>query len=233
MNDKNSELMVFKPGCHAIHELMGEKGLGKTGESSVKTWYLQKLYKRKQKFFSKYVEKGLATEKAGIELYSQWLNEGVLLDKNENWFQNDFILGCPDLIHDNIVTDIKCSWDLFTFPYFDEKLPKQEYYWQVQGYMALTNLRQARVAYCLIDTPKPIIQQELKGLYYKSGGRPEDWTPETYAELEVNYRFDDIPFENRIRVFDIARNEADIALIYSRVEKARAYLEQCLKSLKK
>jgi len=219
------ELPIFKASCYSIGDLMGIKGLGKTGQTCVKTWYLSKLYDRKPDFFSKYVEKGLATEQAGIELYSAIQNEGVLLQKNTQWFEDDWLRGTPDLITADMVIDIKCSWNLFTFPYFDKELPNSDYYWQLQGYMALTGLKKAAIAYCLIDTPKPLIQQELKKLFYQSGGRPEDWTPETYADLEVNYRFDDIPERDRIRVFPVERNEADIARIRTRVEEARDYLK--------
>jgi len=218
-------LPQFKISCYAIGEIMGVKGLGKTGEGHVKDWYISKRFKRKKDFYSKYVDKGLAVEDAGIELYSVWLNEGVQLQKNTEWFENDFILGTPDLIHDGKVTDIKSSWNLFTFPYFDTELPNKDYWWQLQGYMAITGLQKASLAYCLIDTPKPIIQQELKKLFFQSGGRAEDWTPETYEELTVNYQFGDVPEKDRIRVFEVERDEAAINSIYERVKLCREYLE--------
>jgi hypothetical protein len=210
---------------------MGQKGLGKTGENYIKTWWLQKAYNRKKEFYNKYVEKGLATEIAGIELYSKWLNEGVLLSKNQEYYSNDFIVGSPDVVHDDIIVDIKCSWDLFTFPYFDTELPNKNYYWQLQGYMFLTGYNKARIAYCLIDTPKPIIQQELKKLFFQSGGRAEDWTPETYQELEAKYFFDDIPWEDKIKIFDVERNDDDISLVKERVRIGRKFLEDCIQSL--
>lgn len=220
----NIQASDFKIACHAIGEIMGQKGLGKTGETYVKEWYISKQFKRKKDFYSKYVEKGLQVEETGIEMFSVWLNEGVKLEKNIEWFKNDFMLGCPDVIYNEKVSDIKSSWSLFTFPYFDKELTNKDYWWQLQGYMALTGLKKASLVYCLIDTPTPIVQQELKKLYFQSGGRAEDWTPETYAELGENYKFSDIPDEDRIRVFEIERDDAAIKSIEERVKVCREYL---------
>jgi hypothetical protein len=209
---------------------MGVKGLGKTGEGCAEEWYISKRFERKKDFYSKYVEKGLAVENVGIDMLSLHLGDGVQLVKNEQWYENDFMRGMPDVDYDGVVYDIKSSWSIFTFPYFDKALPNKDYWWQLQGYMALMGYKKAAIVYCLIDTPKPIIQQELKKLYYQSGGKAEDWNPEAYVELEQNYRFDDIPFNERIRVFNVERDDAAIKLIGDRVVECRNYLESLIKN---
>ena len=217
----------FKISASHCHEIMGVKGLGKTGENYLKTWYLSKKYNRKKEFFSKFVEKGLSVEYKGIEMLSNL--QGMDLSKNEEWFENDFMGGFPDVIYNGIVFDIKSSWNIFTFPFFDKELPNKDYYWQLQVYMAATGLSKASIVYCLIDTPKPLIQQELKKLYFQSGGQSEDWTPETYKELEINYQFNDIPESERIKEFEVLRNDKDIELIKTRVLECREYIKNNFK----
>jgi hypothetical protein len=216
----------FKIRSSAIGEIMGIKGIGKTGESYLKKWYLENKYKRKKEFWANQIEKGLRVEPIGIAMLSRKLN--VELSKNDEWFENDLMQGTPDIILDDEIIDIKCSWDIFSFPWFDKEIPNKDYYWQLQGYMALTGMKKASLVYCLIDTPDPLIALELKKLYYQSGGVAEDWTPETNAELAENYKFNDIPEQDRIIKFDIERNDEDIELIYKRVAVCRDYLNSVI-----
>lgn len=221
------DMKQFKASCHAIHEIMGIKGLGKTGENYLKKWYLEKKYNRKKDFWAKQVEKGLQVEPIGIQMLSEF--EGIELSKNDEWFEDEFIQGTPDVIYKDMVTDIKCSWDIFSFPWFETEIPNKDYFYQLQGYMALTGLKKASLVYCLIDTPDPIIAQELRKLYYQSGGRAEDWTPETNNELAENYKFNDIPQKDRMVRFDIERDEKVISLIKDRVKISREYLDSIVK----
>lgn len=147
------------------------------------------------------------------------------LFKNEEWFENDFMGGFPDVIHNGIVFDVKSVWSIFTFPFYDKELPNKDYYWQLQVYMAVTGLSKASIVYCLIDTPQPLIDQELKKLYFQSGGKAEDWTPETYKDLSINYKFTDIPESERIKEFEVLRNDKDIELIVERVKVCREYIK--------
>jgi hypothetical protein len=186
-------------------------------------WYISKKYNRKKEWFNKFVEKGLAVEHLGIQMLADM--QGIEISKNEEFFTNEFIQGSPDVIHNGIVFDIKSSWDIFTFPFFEKELPNKDYYWQLQGYMALTGLERASIVYCLIDTPPPLITQELKKLYFQSGGVAEQWTPETYQDLAINYKFSDIKESERIRDYEVLRNENDIALINERVKLCREYIK--------
>lgn len=212
----------FKIGCASISKIMGVKGLGKTGEGYLKEWYLTRKYNRKKDFFALAVEKGLRVEPIGIKMLGEKLN--LELDKNDEWFENDFLTGIPDIVLTNTGYDTKCSWSIFTFPFFDKELINEDYQWQGQGYMALTGYKNWYFAYLLIDTPRPLIDQELKKLYYQSGGKSEDWNPETYEELAENYKFNDIPVNDRIRIFEVKRDEEKIKKIYERVQIAREYI---------
>lgn len=214
----------FKIRCSGIGEIMGIKGIGKTGETFLKKWYLEQKYNRKKEFWANQIEKGLRVEPIGIEMLSKY--EGIEMYKNDEWFSNDFLNGTPDVIYNEKIVDIKSSWDIFSFPWFEKELPNKDYYWQLQGYMSLTGHSKAAIAYCLIDTPQPIIALELKKLYYQSGGVSEYWTPESNDSLAENYKFNDIPEEDRIKIFEVERDEAAIKLIEERVKICREFLKE-------
>ena len=94
--------------------------------------------------------------------------------------------------------------------------------------MWLTNKTNATIAYCLVNTPDNIIQQEKYYLLKKLDVVSEE-SPEFIREamkLELNMKFDDIAIEERILMFRVDRNEDDILRIEQKVEKAREFLNQ-------
>lgn len=193
-------------------------------KSYLQQWYLEKKYDRKKEWFNKFVEKGLQVEDQAIDMLSVHLNGGIQLKKNETYYQNEFIHGFPDVVHEDTVYDTKSAWDIFSFPFFEKESPDPKYDWQLQGYMSIAEKEKAQLVYCLIDTPNALIDLELKKLYYQSGGRAEDWNPETHVALRVNYKFDDIPFEHKIKVYQIKRDEQKINQIFERVKLSRIYI---------
>lgn len=203
--------------------------LPKGAKTYVKEWIKRKMFDREKEWRNNVIDKGLAVEDDAIALMAEVYNlEGV--KKNEDSFENDYIQGTPDVIHD-LVRDTKSSWDLFTFPMFDDEIPNEDYWWQLQGYMILTGKKKASLDYVLIDTPFPIIQLELKKLYYQSGGTAEDWTPEKHDALIPNYQFSDIPKEYRVKSFEFGYDESVSAKIVERVELCRKYVDSILNKL--
>jgi hypothetical protein len=157
-----------------------------------------------------------------------------MLYKNEERLNNEYITGLPDIyegesIHNaETITDIKSSYDLFTFlPNIGESLDSN-YYYQIQGYMALSGAKRACIAYCLVDTPEHIIAGEKYRLF-KSMNVISEESPEFIKEalkIEKSMTFGDIPKEERVLIFPVERNEEVIEKIYSKVLKAREYLAQ-------
>jgi hypothetical protein len=107
-------------------------------------------------------------------------------------------------------------------------MPNKDYWWQLQGYMELTGLKKASLDYILIDTPLPIIQQDLKKLFFQSGGKPEEWNPEAYDRMYPNYTFADIPEHLRIKSYEVTYDEKAIREIEQRVELCRKYISSIL-----
>lgn len=191
-------------------------------KSYCKEWLIKHKFKRNKEFKNAVIEKGLACEQDAIELLS--LVHGEDYVKNEDYFSNDFCHGSPDILTLDSVRDIKSSWDLYTFPMFEDEIPKKEYWWQLQGYMWLTGNKKAYLDYVLIDTPMPLILLDLKKLYYQSGGVAEEWTQEKYEFLYPNYQFKDIPNEQRIKTFEFTFEDWIPEQITYRVELCRKYI---------
>lgn len=206
-------------------------GLSETTKSYLKQCHREAKYGRKKFFSNKYIEKGLKVEEDGITLLSRVKKR--YFKKNEERLNNAFITGLPDLfIGESILgceegTDIKCSWDLFTFPYEGDKLDKT-YYYQNMSYMALTGAKKWTTTYCLIDTPEQMIWDEKRKLMWKMGVMT-DGDPlfqQAVAELEKTLTFDDIPLSERILEFPIERDNNVILKMYDRVSECREYLKE-------
>jgi len=199
--------------------------LSKTAQKHLLDVYIAEKYGRKKDIQTKQMRKGVEVEQESINLLSLYLKKRFF--KNEQRFTNDYISGHPDIIDEGII-DIKSSYDLWTFMgNLPDKLDNL-YYWQMQSYMWLTNKSKATIAYCLVNTPNSIIEQE-KYYLLKSMDVISEESPEFIYEamkLELNMTFDDIDIEERILMYNIDRNEDDILRIQHKVEKAREFLSE-------
>lgn len=214
--------------CSSLGKIMTE-GQGITREKYLRQLHREIKYGRRKEFSSKYTEKGLQVEEDSITLYSRV--KKVFFKKNKERINNSYITGEPDAFtgtdirNADKIVDAKSSWDLFTFPYPNDKISK-DYYWQMQGYMALTGARSATLAFCLIDTPETLIMDEERKLFYKmnAGTFENPLYIQACEELRRSMIFGDIPLSDRVIEFHIQRNDKDIAAIYNRVDTCRAYL---------
>jgi hypothetical protein len=180
--------------------------------------------------FNKYTAKGREVEEEAIQMVS--LIQNKWFEKNEITLENEYITGTPDIIEGedpwaaDFVRDIKNAYDTATFFCNLDAELKGAYYWQMQGYFALTGAKAGEVNYCLLSVPETIINDEKIKLAKKL--RVIDiYTEESEAkliELEKNLSFDDIPMEHRMLPFPIERNDEDINRIYSKVKLCREYL---------
>lgn len=204
--------------------------LSKTAQKHLIEVYVAEKYGRVKDIQTKQMKKGVEAEDDSIQLLNKYWN--VNYSKNQERFKNDFISGHPDIITDNKVVDIKSSYDLWTFlGNIPDKLDNL-YYWQLQSYMWLTGASHGHIAYCLVNTPFGIIEQEKRYLLNKMDVISEE-SPEYVKEamkLEFNMTFDDITVPERILIFNVDRNEDDILRIQHKVEKAREFLSELEKT---
>ena len=213
-------LPEFKIRCSAIGQIMTNsrtKGkLSKTAQSYVEIWIKEQIYKRRKVITTKYMEKGNIVEDRSIAFAGRVLNADIT--KNEQRYENELLIGTPDVITEDYVIDVKNSWDCFTFPLFYENVPNKDYYYQAQGYLALTGLSHYKLIYTLLDTPDSLIEREFK---YAS-----ELDYDTFAK---DYKYNEIDEAYRIRIFEIERDDDVIDAINGRVIECREYINNLIK----
>ena len=196
------EFKIRPSQCGKIMTNARKKGeLSKTTITYVDEWIKEQIYGRRKETSSKYLDKGNEVEVESIEYFSNHLKiKGAV--KNDLTFENDFMVGTPDVITNDMVIDVKNAWDCFTFPLLDKEIPNKDYYYQLQCYMALTGKSKSKLIYTLMNTPEDLCKYDM-----------------------MNHNYDDIDARYRIKVFDIDRNNDVIDDILKRVIEIREYID--------
>jgi len=223
----------MKIRCSSLGKIMTSpksKGevLSQTAKTYLKELVLEEKFGIKKEFSSRYTDKGNTQEDLAIEMASQVLNLPFAL-KNTDYFENEFIKGTPDLVLEDEIVDIKCSWDGTTFPWFEDELSNKDYYWQLVGYMWLTGKYKARVVYCLVDTPEEIVQDEIRRTSWKKF--EIDVTEETENEVRAKHEFSHISENKRVRAYLIALLDEDIEKVKEKLLHAREYYNELIERL--
>jgi len=219
--------MEFKIRCSAIGQIMTSprtKGatLSETAKSELELLLLEEDYDRKApQVDSKYTRKGNAVEGDAIDFAQSIMEPGGIWFKNETRFEDEHLKGTPDLIVGDFVYDIKASWMFTTFPRYKFE-PPPIYWWQLQGYMALTGRKRAAVLYCLMTAPEVEIFQEARRVSYQRGFGG-DIDP-VIDEVRHLLTYDNDPIEKRFKAFPVERDDAAIQSIRDRVEACRDYI---------
>lgn len=231
----------YKFRCSAIGKLMtnppGKKdveswqGLSETTKTYLMECYVLEKYGREKEIINKYLQKGLQVEESSITLYSRV--KKVFFKKNEERLENEYITGTPDIFigedirHAQEVEDIKSSWDIYTFFATMTKPINKDYVYQLQGYMELTTAPISHLVYCLVDTPQPLILDEMNKLKWKMGVSDPD-TNEVFKAaceyLEKAMTFSDIDIRERYIENEIIKDPAVMPSVYKRVEMCRQFL---------
>ena len=94
------------------------------------------------------------------------------------------------------------------------------------GYMMLTGKKKAMLAYCLVNTPAEMVMSMEYSARWKFQGLDENPDYDKYCEeLRKLHTFDDMPKEDRVRLWNLAYDEERIEQLKSRVELVREYLK--------
>jgi len=190
---------------------MESKELPKTMQTELRKIFRSEKFKRNFVFTNKFIQKGLQEEEEAISTYQKYLKEigrNVFLLKNKERFYGDYFQGEPDLfdsIDPKLRTegfDIKCSWNLDTFPFKEDDLDDQ-YEWQNQVYMHLTGLKKWTTAHVLVNVSEDGLYKEKLKWYYalKKGNTFPDDQDSPYFE-EYQKRCHEI---ERMLIFDYDR----------------------------
>lgn len=181
---------------------------------------------------NRYIKKGNAVEEYALTLYARIKKK--MYRKNEEHLRNSFIMGTPDtwegesVFNAEFVPDMKSSWDLYTFYRTFTKPLANIYFWQIVGYMWLTKAKKGSIAFCLVNTPEPLIEAEIKRIWYKMG-QPLENNPvfiEAQNEIRQAMTYDDIDFRKRLLEYFVDWNDDYSAKIEKYVIAGRNYINQ-------
>lgn len=202
--------------------------LSQGAKSFLKQLFLEVAFGRYKDIDTKYTRKGTEVEHLGIAMANRVLGWGLQsdylagLDFSKRRYKNDYISGEMDLNHPEVLADVKCPWDIHTFPFFAADVPTTDYEWQLQGYMMLTGHDQAELVYALVDTPENLIIDAQRRKEWQRGDI--ELPIEIADQIRKEMTFGDIPEEYRIKRWIIKRDEAKIDRIKMCVEMSREYL---------
>ena len=188
--------------------------LSKTAKTYLEQLAKEELLGVRTEFSSKYTDKGNIVEDDAIALVEK-VNDWDFLYKNEEHFSNDYVTGTPDVLTEDVLLDVKSSWNVDTFPMFDKELKNKDYYYQLQAYMWLTNKTESYLCYCLVDTPKFIIKAEVRKLH-----KPR------YSDIKaiiLKHKFNADTEKYRVKSFQVVRDDDVIEQIKERIEVCREY----------
>lgn len=248
--------------CSQLSKIMAkapEGELPKGAITELKKIWREMRWGREQEIKSKYLEKGKASEPLALTLLS--VRKGIMLRQNDVRIENLYLSGLPDnYIGESIKAvrhgyDTKCPYTWAHMPDPDEAL-NPIYYWQNNGYMALTKSPLWTTAYCLVNSPAFIIDDEKRRIKWKNNW--SDWDAdylEAARKIERDHIVDyamfkkhnpgydlvikqsewdyDIPAEERLLEYTVARDESVIKGIYTRIDLCREKLIEWQKNPKK
>jgi hypothetical protein len=189
-------------GKLAVSPRSKSEALSKTTKSYIQEWLASEIYGVRKQIKSKYLDKGNRVEDAAIDYAADALG-WLFAIKNEEYFEDDYFCGTPDVILEDTIIDIKSSWDCFTFPLFEEEIPNKDYFYQLQVYMHLTGKRKAQLCYVLMNTPEDLTFDE----------------PIDYTEIDSKYR---------IKTFDIDYDPEIIDKLQEKVILSRQYIKELI-----
>jgi len=223
---------MFKIRCSAIGKIMAYPDKDKLPVGAITyadEWHLEQKYGRRQIFVTDQVQKGIMVEEQSITLLTDHTN--VLYRKNKENLYNEWLTGTPDIVNDDFVVDIKSAWDFWSFHKAEGVFTKSglltDYGWQLMGYMMLTGKKKAMLAYCLVNTPTEMVMSMEYSARWKFQGLDENPDYDKYCEeLRKLHTFDDMPKEERVRLWNLAYDEERIQQLKSRVELVRKYLKE-------
>ena len=203
-------MKLFKARASSSGKLMTKprsksEVLSKTTKSYLEEWTKEQIYGVRKNIQSKYLTKGNEVEDDAIN-YASAEKGWLFAEKNEEYFEDDYFCGTPDVILEDKIIDIKSSWDCFSFPLFYNGIPNKDYYYQLQTYMHLTGKHKAQLVYVLMNTPEELTFEESHD----------------YTEINSKYR---------IKTFDIEYDEEVMQEMQLKVEQSREYINEISKTL--
>lgn len=209
-----------------------ERGeLSKTCQKELVKIYNLVKYGRKKNLITKQMTKGVVCEPESIKIFS--FVEDRPFEKNAEGLENEWATGHPDIYWGESVRkakevhDIKTSWELDSFtPKLIEDVD-DGYDYQLNVYFDLTGASEGSIAYCLVNAPDELIQDELRRLAFAMNLIDESVSSEykaAAAEIVKNMTFDDIDYQERVIKKPVTRNDDTIKSMRDKAPRLRDWL---------
>ena len=219
------ELPIFKCRASQVGKIMTngrakDSGMGETGKTYVKEWVIEQLTGKRKEIQSKYLDHGNYAEPLALERASEYFSRKF--NKNTTRLENDYFTGEFDSVDGGLVIDVKCSDNVFTFPYFETE-PEKGYYEQLQVYMDLTGLQNASLVFCLENHSDDDVDRLAAKIAYKQGKDEPDM--EDWDEAQKLLSYDNLPEWMRIKTYNFERNDELISAMKKRVIECRGVIE--------
>jgi hypothetical protein len=155
----------------SLWEIMGDPktgtGLSVTAQTSLDAMAKEAVYGFTDIVDSKEMRKGIDREPDSIDLLNAV--KFARYEKNTERKKNDFISGECDIYTPEHVRDVKTAWSLKTFPATIERVQeiakKSGYDWQGRAYMALWDVEEFWLDYCMVSTPEELRRYEPAELH--------------------------------------------------------------------
>lgn len=150
-------------------------------------------FNRKFTLENKYFHKGLEVEKASRDLVSDVLGTRLIVDTERK--TNDWVTGQRDIKHDDLIIDIKSTYDFVSFNKHLIDTNDEFYFRQLDSYMDLWGIKQSLLAYVLVNSPFRTIEDEIRRIDYKENiktieGDIRDESIERIVNVVQNHIFD-------------------------------------------
>lgn len=217
----------YKFRCSALGNIVSKSGkMTETTKTYLMDVFIGELYGIRKDINSKYLDKGIACETAGVKMLNNTIYQGrAKFVKNVIEKSNEIIKGTCDVNanEDATITDIKNAFDRFTF---GKANLTWGYEWQIKGYCMLFGREKGRLFYCLNDMPDYLVANEVQKAFYQGNFITQE--SEEFRQVEDNIRsshiYTNIPIEERFKFWDLALTEKDIETIMQSVTVARMHL---------
>ena len=137
------------------------KSKGENLSQGAKT-YIRQI--AKQDFFgyrveldNKYINKGKDQEQDSIDLLNavRFTN----YKKNDVRIEDDYLTGECDILLDDLIIDVKTSWNLETWPATTGEAHDNDYEWQGRAYMLLYERQFFELVFCMVTTKDEFLSQ--------------------------------------------------------------------------
>ena len=194
---------------------------GATALSYIRDCWLRNEYGYDEPIVTNEMLKGLLCEDDAIGVVTRQV-PGPWREKNELSWENDWFTGTPDIVLDDAIEDVKCSWTIKS--YVDVQHPSALYWAQGQVYMDLTGRDTFRLCHVLLPTPESIVMEEQKRFYFRFNCDEDDpHYIQCYRQLEAMHDVSMIPEDQRIKVFEFKREDMYLERLKKRVEQAQQF----------